>query len=133
MNEADYIISLGDTLNDLNILNALYSDKLIAVRGNCDFDSDLPSEKTVEIEGIRFFITHGHNYRVKSGLSDLIKKAKEISAGIVLYGHTHSPLIQEKEEIKFVNPGNMSGRGAMSYCYIVAFNGKVMARNVNLI
>lgn len=130
MNEADYIISLGDTINDHKLLYNLYQDKYIAIRGNCDYDYTLPIDKIIRIEQINLYLTHGHYYRVKYGLNHLLQKAKEIKANAVLYGHTHISDITEEKGIKFINPGTMSKRNELSYAYIVINKAQLLVRNV---
>ena len=131
MDEADYVISLGDTINDQDTLEALYGDKLIAVKGNCD-NNDLPLEKIIDIDDVKLLLTHGHNYRVKTTLLEVIKRVHEIGANAVFFGHTHIAVIEDREGVKLINPGAMWNRGTMSYCYIVIVNGSIIARVVTI-
>lgn len=85
----------GDGLRDLDMRPHLYP--LYAVRGNCDvfltpLMGDIEETMTLNIDGVKLFITHGHRYDVKSGLSSLIGKAVQESADAVIFGHTHEPL-----------------------------------------
>lgn len=127
MDEADYVISLGDNLSDNDRLSKLYPDKLISVKGNCDYDYHLQDEIIKEIEGVLLLITHGHRYRVKSGLEDIILRAEEAGANAVLFGHTHSAKIIDKGGVKLINPGTLCRIYDMSYCYIVIDNAKIYA------
>ncbi|NLY44592.1 MAG: phosphodiesterase [Tissierella sp.] len=120
---ADYIVILGDILyhgarnplpKDYNpkgvieILNS-YSDKIIAVRGNCDSEVDemvlnfpiMSTYSNILYNGIRLFLTHGHIYN-ENNMVDL----KEGSAFI--YGHTHILRAEKKENIYFLNPGSIT-------------------------
>ncbi len=54
------------------------------------------------------FLCHGDSYRVKYGLDMLEKKAKEVRADIVIFGHTHVPLNIKKDNILYINPGSLS-------------------------
>src|SRR5690625_2935263 len=56
------------------------------VRGNCDFDPNLPEEITTDIHGVTFYITHGHLYQVGRDLTYLSEKAATKNAQIVCYG-----------------------------------------------
>lgn len=132
MDECDMIISLGDTGYDYNALNALYGDKLVAVRGNCDPGYELPDERIIKVEGVILYITHGHIYRVKATNELLIKRAKEINADAVLYGHTHIAESIMSDKLKVINPGVLSGAGRLSYAYLVVNSGNIFARNVYL-
>ena len=64
----------------------------LAVRGNCDFGSDLPLTGEFTAQGVKIFYTHGHYYGVKSGLYTLACAARERGAQVALYGHTHNAL-----------------------------------------
>ena len=92
----DGIFFLGDGVRDaerLEIGNALLYD----VTGNCDWfscfcgEGNAPTERTVEMEGHRILMTHGHLFGVKSGVGGLLGHAVEVGADIVLFGHTHVP------------------------------------------
>ena len=52
-------------------------------------------------------LTHGHEHRVKEGLSLLKKHAVELEADIVLFGHTHGTAIVKEEDMILMNPGQM--------------------------
>ena len=93
------IIFLGDgtreLLGRLGDISPVY-----AVLGNCDgfidlYDSDgliIPEERLEIFDGKRILMLHGHRYSVKGGLSLAVKRAAELSADVLLFGHTHSPL-----------------------------------------
>lgn len=102
----DYLFFLGDGLGDIGELRCM--DNVIVVSGNCDFFSDEPNERFFELEGKRIFITHGNRYGVKIGLGSLLKRAKELDAQFVFYGHTHNRVIQQIDGINFINPGKFS-------------------------
>ena len=47
-------------------------------------------------------------YGVYYGLYGLYDKAKEHNCDIVLFGHTHKPVIKYMDNITFANPGSIS-------------------------
>lgn len=102
----DMLIHLGDNTDDVEEIAQTYKGKIINVRGNCDFGSFIPAERLEVIEGKRIFITHGHKYNVKYGLTNLKYKAEEVEADIVLFGHTHESLVEYESGIWFLNPGS---------------------------
>lgn len=126
---ADYIFHLGDGKNEIKKLKEIYKDKLCYVYGNCDGISS-ENEKTVEIEGVKFFLTHGHNYKVKSNDIFLQMRGEELGADCCLYGHVHLPQISEYGKLKLINPGSLTY--AKTYCYMSVVNGKVLAKIVEL-
>lgn len=124
--ENDLVIHLGDGVGDIRTLMADYPDKFYFCRGNCDFFSPLPLSGELEVEGVKIFYCHGHEYGVKSRLSSLVEAGKARGAQLVLYGHTHRALISEEEGITLVNPGSLKrpvGEGG-SYCYLVVNKDK---------
>ena len=53
-------------------------------------------------------ITHGHRYYIGMGNEMLKKEAVAQGADIVMYGHTHRPEIEIKDDITILNPGSLS-------------------------
>lgn len=103
------VFFLGDNYRDGEALADAYPDVPVdIVKGNCDFCSG-PDELTVEVEGVRFLLTHGHRYYVKSGTWRLPEAAKKQGAAIVCFGHTHEALNQPEEGIWLFNPGTAGG------------------------
>ena len=90
----DAILFAGDGLRDFSYLSL--PCPLFAVTGNNDFllsnaGSDAPkSDLTLDVEGCRIFVTHGHLLGVKSGTERLLMHAVARHADIVIYGHTHN-------------------------------------------
>jgi uncharacterized protein len=77
------------------------------VKGNCDFDSDLPNEIIEDLNGFTLYMTHGHLYNVKSTLMNLKYRALEVNAKIVCYGHSHIAGAEIIDQILFINPGSI--------------------------
>ncbi|WP_147803469.1 metallophosphoesterase family protein [Alkalicoccus halolimnae] len=102
--EVEGFIHCGDS--ELEASASMF-EKVSVVRGNCDMDSQLPEERTEDINDLRFFVAHGHLLNVKSTEMNLIYKAQETESDVVCFGHTHMPTaIQEKGTI-LINPGSM--------------------------
>ena len=53
-------------------------------------------------------ITHGHYYYVSAGLEDIKKEARGRGMDIVMFGHTHRPLIEKDHGVVALNPGSTS-------------------------
>lgn len=77
------------------------------VRGNCDFDEQYPEEIDFEVDGMKFFATHGHLYRIKTTLMPLSYRAEEVGAHIVCFGHSHMAAAEKVEDRLFINPGSI--------------------------
>lgn len=130
MEESDYIIHLGDFCTDFKGMPSEIYDKLYFVKGNCDGGGD---DAFIEIEDLKIMLTHGDRYGVKQSLTKLYLKAKESLVDVVLYGHTHTPLIEEYDGITFINPGTLSIYGKKTYCYAVINKDKITSKIVEII
>ena len=104
----DYLIHCGDVEGREFFIEALAECPCTIVAGNNDFFSELPKEKEIEIGGLKALITHGHYYYVSAGLEDIKKEARGRGMDIVMFGHTHRPLIEKDHGVVALNPGSTS-------------------------
>ncbi len=104
------LIHLGDIAHDEEEIRAMLPDgaEVYMVRGNNDFLSELPGELTVDIGREKFLLCHGHIYDVNYTMEGLTQTARSRGVGIVLYGHTHVPMLQREKGVLLVNPGSLS-------------------------
>lgn len=104
------IIHLGDYFRDAQKLSSIFPNIPIEyIYGNSDFMiEDVPAEKLLEYNGKKIFITHGHRYSVKWDYDKLYKKAEEMQADVLLFGHTHVGHITHKDHYYVINPGSIS-------------------------
>jgi len=104
----DLLLHAGDSGNDLVHLSRDFPGlSLRAVAGNCDPFSTLPRELFFTAGGYQIFLTHGDRYRVKWDLLRLSLAGQERRAQVVVFGHTHAPLIRYEQGILFFNPGSL--------------------------
>lgn len=104
------VIHAGDSASDAEDLSYIYPDMPVYyVKGNNDFFSSAPPHMTVMIDGVRIFISHGHEERVKyeSDYRTLKAKAKAASADLAVFGHTHISHVSYDGGITTVNPGSI--------------------------
>lgn len=80
----------------------------IMVPGNNDFLSNLPRERTVDIMGYKVWITHGHNHYVSLDTAIIEDEALSRGVNIVMFGHTHKPLVEHNNEVYLINPGSLT-------------------------
>ncbi len=120
--EIEMIIHLGDYYKDAVQLSQLYPNiKFEYVYGNCDFGvGAVSAEKTIEIEGKKIFITHGHRYSVKWDYNRILSQAEIENAEVILFGHTHIAVVDNEKNILIVNPGSISeSRSSSSESYAI--------------
>lgn len=96
---SDCILHAGD-IGDLDIIKKLEQiAPTHAIRGNIDVEpwaKSIPVTATVQIEGAHFFLIHNR------------AELKKVSAGTdaVIFGHSHQPLIETKDNVLYFNPGS---------------------------
>ena len=107
---ADMVIFLGDGERDLfsrSVSEAVENKALVAVRGNCDFYSQLPDEVFTSLGGKKIYCLHGHTKGVKHGFEMLEHEAELKGADIVIHGHTHEPRTSYLNGIWYMCPGSI--------------------------
>ena len=70
--------------------------------------SGLNQEKELKLEGYKILVTHGHHYYVSMNNEFLKQEASARGYDIVMYGHTHRPVIDRSEKIIAINPGSLT-------------------------
>lgn len=104
----DRMIHLGDVEGQENLIAEMAECPLEIVAGNNDFFSTLEREKELQIGKYKILITHGHYYYVNMGLADIMQEGKARGMDIVMFGHTHRPVIEYGDGIIALNPGSVS-------------------------
>ena len=111
MGPIDAVFHAGDGCRDLNRYAEGLPD-IYQVIGNCDF-YPAARELTFDLFGKRFLLCHGHHYAVKSSLTLLEDRAREVGADCAVFGHTHAVCNEYRRGILFVNPGAACDRRFM--------------------
>ena len=109
--QPDVIFHLGDFYDDGEALREAFPHiRFYQVPGNCDryrCPPGMAEAQIVNVDGVRFFLTHGHRQRVKQTLCALVEDARKIRAQAALYGHTHvADCHQEDDGLWVLNPGS---------------------------
>lgn len=106
--DIDLLVHLGDTEGGEHYITAASGCPTYIVGGNNDFFSDLPREMELMIGQHKVFLTHGHNYYVSLGPERIVEEAAARNADVVMFGHTHKPLLETVQGITVLNPGSIS-------------------------
>ena len=134
---ADMVIHAGD-LVDFSVIERLKKvcPKVIAVYGNMDpFEvrSKLPKKEIINVGKFRIGVFHG--YGASANLIDLLTGIfKNDKVDIVIFGHSHSGLNQEKDGVIFFNPGSPTDKiYAKDNTYgIIELNDKIELKLIKL-
>ena len=114
----DALLYLGDGLRDCAAMEYVFPElPVYKVFGNCDImpPKHIPGEQELTFEKVRIFLSHGHKYGVKTGLYEITQEAKRRQADILLFGHTHKPLVERSGDLWICNPGSISHGGRPTY------------------
>lgn len=106
--DIDLFIHCGDLEGGEDYIRALVDVPCYMVAGNNDWFSDLQREMEISVDDYRIWITHGNNYGASMGPERLLEEAAARNVDVVMYGHTHRPLIEYQDNIVIVNPGSLS-------------------------
>ncbi|MDE6655990.1 MAG: phosphodiesterase [Anaeroplasmataceae bacterium] len=140
--KCDQMICLGDVLyhgprNDIpefyspkqviSILNP-FADKILCIQGNCDAEVDqmvlnfkLYKSKNLKINGKQCHLEHGHH------LDESLK-----NFDIILYGHTHIPMLEKVKDTVYLNPGSITLPKNSSFCsYMIWDKDSITLFDVN--
>lgn len=104
----DLLIHLGDAEGYEDYIAEQAGCPVEVVAGNNDFFSSLPREKELQIGKYKVLITHGHYYYVNTGIEDIEREAEGRGFDIVMFGHTHRPIIDYHRDVIALNPGSLS-------------------------
>jgi hypothetical protein len=134
---AQAVLHLGDRDSDLLQLAAQTNLSVYTVAGNCDDGASSPRERSCEFNRRRVFMAHGNKLNINFGVERLVYRAREVSAAVCLYGHTHRSEIFTKDNIFFMNPGSITeprDHKAPSYglLYIDDENGNISGEIIHL-
>ena len=127
LNGVDMILHAGD-VGDSAVLDALRNiAPVVAVRGNNDkgeWAESLPTWEVVEVGAISIYMLHD------------VKEIDISPAGafhVVISGHSHKPVIEEKRGVLYVNPGSAGPRRFNLPVTVAHLNVEANAVNAKLI
>ena len=112
----DQVIHAGDICG-AHIIDQLSQihDDVTAVAGNNDIEAlwapeeahvvnQLPQVIELDLPGGKLKMEHGHRHGMQKPCHDSLRKAHP-DARVIVYGHTHSMLVDKDEDIWVINPG----------------------------
>jgi len=107
----DDIIFLGDGVRAVKSLKEEFPKKKFHfVLGNNDRDLDVANFAILNVENVKIGICHGHLFKVKLSLHELIAHGEKMGLGAILFGHTHMQMLEiTKSGMLVLNPGAIMG------------------------
>ena len=101
----DHILHAGD-VGDPAILDSLRAiAPVTAIRGNIDragLCATLPATEFVELAGKNIYMLHD--------LSELDLNPAAAGVSVIIFGHSHRPQIERREQVWYLNPGSAGPR-----------------------
>lgn len=104
----DMVIHCGDVEGSEYVISESAQCPVYMVSGNNDFFSGLPREQEISIGKYKVWVTHGHHYLVSMGPERIMQEAEARGIDIVMFGHTHRPLLIQEDGVIALNPGSLS-------------------------
>lgn len=113
-----------------NILNEM-KEKITCIRGNCDAEVDemisnfkFHDNIRENINGKRFFFTHGHKYNMDNLPDDI---------DVIVYGHFHTGFITKKGDILCVNDGSISlPKNNTKNSYVIITDEEIILKDIEM-
>ena len=78
----------------------------------------------LKLGGKRIFLLHGHTRGVKYDLQRLWYAGREVSADAVVFGHTHTALVDYDGAMYVMNPGSVGGVHAPATYGVITINSR---------
>ena len=129
----DAVVHLGDGWRDAEELHRLYPRlPLEQVPGNCDLGRFEDPERLVFFGRVPVLLCHGHTQGVKSSLLRASYEARERGAKALLFGHTHTPLIDYHDGLWLINPGSIGDCRRPTYCVLTVEGAQLSPANRRL-
>jgi putative phosphoesterase len=103
---SDHILHAGD-IGSQEILERLGQLAPVqAIRGNVDVENwthSIPVSLQVDLGGVKFFMIHNR--------ADLkVRSLRTLKVKVVIFGHSHKPLIENSDGVLYFNPGSAGPR-----------------------
>lgn len=109
--DADWVIHVGDYVSK-DVLKGfinLKGEKFIGVYGNTDplmVRKEIPAKRIIDIEGKKIAIIHpSSGGPMEQAERRVLAEFKDDPIDILIYGHTHEPKFEKKNDLILVNPG----------------------------
>jgi len=123
LNDVDVIIHVGD-FSSVDVLKILKSKKrFFGVYGNNDgksIKSILNRKEIIHLQGYNIGLIHGDGDK-KINIEDRVyNEFKNDNVDIIIFGHSHQPLIKTRRSVLMINPGSLTRKyKEKRYSYVI--------------
>lgn len=104
LTDSDLILHAGD-IGRPEVIKALTAiSPVVAIRGNVDrgeWAQGIPERQVINIEDVSIYMLHD----VKE-----LDEAEVAGVQVIISGHSHKPVVEERKGLLFVNPGSAGPR-----------------------
>lgn len=124
--DVDEILHAGDIATAETLGEIETIAPVTAVRGNMDerpLADRLPEELVLERGEIRIALVHGHRTG-QASIDDLAERYARRGVDLVIWGHIHEPVSEERKGVRYFNPGTAGGAGAPPTCGLLTIEGR---------
>ncbi len=105
----DIVVHAGDlTSRDVLDYFSRLGSKIYIVQGNMDW-LDLPESEVFNVHGVKIGVVHGDLVYPRGDLKGLTRVAEDLKVKMLIWGHTHRPLLAKVGDIVHLNPGSITG------------------------
>jgi len=114
--QVSHILHLGDLTDALAIPLFEAIAPFDAVAGNNDPQEiweRYGRQKIVTIDGVRIGLVHGDSGRERNAHGNAVRAFAGKPVDVILYGHSHRPLVERRGAQLIVNPGSPTNRRLM--------------------
>lgn len=114
---ADLIIHTGDWRTPEALETLLNYAEVRGVYGNIDGEDIIeimPDRQLIEFGGLRIGVVHGHGEK-KTTEQRAVDAFSEERVDVIVFGHSHIPVIKYSKEILLMNPGSPTDKRKLPF------------------
>jgi uncharacterized protein len=106
------VLHVGDDYRDLNTLQEMGLEVMGVPGVYCReyADPDVPNRLVLELGGLKLLLTHTEDRNRYDGPGDPDPRVLAREVQIVLFGHTHAPVMEDRQGVLWLNPGHLKDR-----------------------
>lgn len=106
--KVDMVFHMGDIEGDEDYLRENANCPVYIVAGNNDIYSSLPDDIETQVGRYKVLVTHGHMHHIHYDLDNLEILGRAMEKDIVMFGHIHRPVVENRNGIYLINPGSLT-------------------------